>query len=206
MGGSKTTGALHAARRYERLKYKVVLIRPSISVRAHEQHGLLVTKNGEKYPALECDDAKRIFELGYNFDVVWIDEPFLFSNESKVYDEVTKLREKSIILLSTLGCDADHRPFFTSAPKLISVADQINWCPADCDCCGAINAATRHVIHVNYTPGESCPGGEESFSAACPKCWTYLQQFPPPLRRSHFLYKAPSREKRITDAEAEVKF
>lgn len=187
MGGSKTTGALHAARRYERLGQKVVLIRPRVSVRAHEQHGMLVTKNGEKYPAKECDDADEILSLAEGAQVIWIDEPFLFTNEARVYEHITTIRKTSLILVSTLGCDAEHKPFFTSAPKILSVADQINWCPADCDCCGDMNAASRHVIHVNYTPGESCPGGEESFSAACPECWTYLQQFPPTERRSHFL-------------------
>lgn len=189
MAGSKSTAALHAARRYERLGYKVVLIRPRISVRSHEQHGVLVTKNGEKYPASECDDSSEILELAKDADVVWIDEPFLFKTESAVYDVVTTIRETSVVLVSTLGCDADQKPFFTSAPKLIAVADHVQFCNADCDSCGGFGIGTRHVIHVPYKHGEICPGGIDIFSSACPRCWNYLQQFEPSERRDHFIRK-----------------
>lgn len=187
MGGAKTTGALHAARRYQRLGYNVVLIRPKVSIRAHEQHGTLVTKNGEKFPALETDTAFDVEKLAAGADVVWIDEPFLFKDEAFLFDWITNIRRNSIVLVSAIGCDCDQKPFGHTMPRLLSVADQINWCAADCDSCGDMNTATRHVILVNYVPGQPCPGGEESYCAACPECWTYLQQFPPPERRANFL-------------------
>lgn len=194
MGGSKTTGALHAARRYERLGHKVILIRPKVSVRAHEKHSLLVTKNGEKYPAFECKASCDVEELAKAADVVWIDEPFLFSQEEALFDIITKIRANSVILISAIGCDAEHKPFGHTMPKLLATADQINWCPADCDCCGGMNIATRHVILVPYTSGKPCPGGEESYCAACPECWTYLQQYPPMERKSKFLWSNPAIE------------
>jgi len=194
MGGSKTTGALHTARRYERLGFKVVLIRPAISIRSHEKLGVLVTKNGEKFPSKECDGASDILPLVKGYDVVWIDEPFLFKGEANLFDHVARIRETSIILISGIGCDCDQKPFGATMPRLLSVADQINWCPADCDCCGAINGATRHVILVPYTPGKPCPGGEESYCAACPECWTYLQQYHPADRKSKFLWSSPASE------------
>lgn len=186
MGGAKTTGALHAARRYQRLGYAVKLIRPSISVRAHEEHGLLVTKNGESFPAEECTYARDVAHLVYGANVIWLDEPFLFNGEQDLFDVVCQIRSHSIVLVSAISCDAEQKPFGLTMPKLLSVADQITWCSADCDCCGDIDAATRHVILRPYEPGKPCPGGEESYCAACPECWTYLQQFPPEARRDHF--------------------
>lgn len=190
MGGAKTTGALHAARRYERLGFKVVLIRPKVSIRAHEAAGTLVTKNGERFPAKECSSSYDVGCLAKGADVVWIDEPFLFSSEHALFEVISELRKTSIILVSAIGCDCDQKPFGETMPKLLATADQINWCAADCDCCGDMNTGTRHVILVNYVPGQPCPGGEESYSAACPECWTYLQQFPPPERRAKFLRNA----------------
>lgn len=201
MGGSKTTGALHAARRYERLGYKVVLIRPVVSIRSHEQQGVLVTKNGEKFPALECDAAFGVEILAKGADVVWIDEPFLFRDEASLFQVIEDIRQKSIVLISAIGCDCDQKPFGTTMPKLLSVADQINWCSADCDCCGEMNTGTRHVILVSYVPGQPCPGGEESYVAACPECWTYLQQFEPPERRAKFLRGRPAIEKHTCSPE-----
>lgn len=185
MGSAKTTGALHAARRFERLGFKVALVRPKVSVRAHEQHGLLVTKNGEKFPALEGEDAHDVVLLADGADVVWIDEPFLFKNERALFDYICFLRKKSVILISAIGCDAEQKPFGQTMPKLLSVADRIYWCLADCDCCGAMDAGTRHVILRPYKSGEACPGGEESYCAACPDCWTRLQSIPPENRSSH---------------------
>lgn len=201
MGGSKTTGALHAARRYERLGYKVVLIRPTISIRSHEKLGLLVTKNGEKFPAKECENSIDVPTLAKGYDVVWIDEPFLFKGEASLFDHIAHIRDTSIILISGIGCDCDQKPFGSTMPKLIAVADQINWCSADCDCCGDINTGTRHVILVDYVPGQPCPGGEESYVAACPGCWTYLQEFPPAERRSKFIRAIPEPEKHECSAE-----
>lgn len=188
MGSAKTTGALHVARRYERLKYKVILVRPTISIRTHEEHGVLVTKNGERYPAYECDEASGIVSIYHEHrpDVLWIDEPFLFRNEKLLFDYIVYIRRTSIILVSAIGCNSEQEPFGETTPKLIASADEINWCKADCDSCGGINQASRHTILVKNTPGEPCPGGVESYAATCVSCWNSLIEFPPEDRRANF--------------------
>jgi thymidine kinase len=189
MGAAKSTGALHAARRYQRMGKKVALIRPAISVRQHEAKGVLVTKNGESFTAFEVDSAAEVAKAAAEAEVLWVDEPFLFDDEPILFDIIQALRKEKVVLISALGADAELRPFGRTMPRLLSVADEVIHCKADCDVCGGMNQATRTLICVDYTSGEKKVGGTESYSAACPACWTFLQTVEPAKRRQHFVHK-----------------
>lgn len=187
MGAAKTTGALHAARRYARMGIKVALVRPEISVRPHEQKGLLVTKNGESFPATEVVSAAEVVKAAGDAEVLWVDEPFLFDDEPVLFTELQEARRRKTILISAISADAELLPFGRTMPRLLAVADDIIHCKADCDVCGKMGQATRTLICVDYTTCEKKVGGAESYSAACPTCWTVLQAIPPADRRQHFL-------------------
>ena len=175
MGSSKTTGALHAARRYQRQKLAVKLVRPINRVRQYEKHGLLVTKNGETFPATELEAASDITKSVIDADVVWIDEVFLFKDEEILYDLIQGLRKTKEILVSALSADCYLTPFKQSMPKLLAVADEIIHCKADCDLCGEMNKATRTLLCIDGIPqGQTHVGGGESYASTCPKCLTLL--------------------------------
>jgi len=187
MSASKSEGALQVAVRYERHNLKVVLVRPAKSRRSHEQRpGTLTTKAGKSYPSTDVNSSLDIAAHCDEADVVWIDEPALFDQEEKLFDVVAELRKKSIILISGLGSTSELEPFGTSMPKLMSVADQINWATADCDLCGGHDVATRSLYIGAATKTEQvCVGGAESYVPSCPDCWTQLMMLEPAARRTY---------------------
>jgi len=175
--GSKSTGALHIARRNQRLGKTVVLVRPKRSVRAYEQYGTLSTKNGETFPSHDIDTPGEL-SFVEDVDMIWVDEPFLFTFEQELLDFINRRRKRSEILVSSLGADCFLRPFGNVIPQLLASADKIVQCFADCDSCGEIGKATRTLALVDIKPGGIKVGATESFSACCPECWTYLLELP----------------------------
>lgn len=169
----KTTHAIHLARRQRRLKKRVVLVRPTRSVRKHERPGFLVTKNGLEYPSHEVETTRGVepVAVAQQAQILWIDEPMLFPDEAAVFDVVQRLRRTASVLLSGLSATSELEPFGTSMPKLLAVADRIIFLRADCDFCGEADVATRSVCR-QQKDGQVLVGGEESYGAACPSCWT----------------------------------
>jgi len=171
VSSSKSTKALSYASRLVRTGARVVLIRPTCSIRRHEQHGQLLTKSGLTWPATEVQRASQI-EAAVPADatVVWIDEPMLFDEEALVYDVVRRLRERYIILVSGLPATSELEPFGTSFPRVMAVADEVIWCKADCDTSRRMESATRSMCLVKKD-GQKLVGGEETYRPACPEVW-----------------------------------
>jgi thymidine kinase len=187
MSGGKTTEALQVARRYARQNLRVVLVRPISSRRSHETRAnTLSTKAGEEFPSIDLTSADEIPGACAQADVVWIDEPAIFINEEKLADIVAKLRKVSIILVSGLGATSELEPFGASMPKLLAVADEVNWSNADCDACGEHGTATRS-LYIGAAPKteQVRVGGEESFTPTCVACWTQLMMLEPSVRRTY---------------------
>lgn len=183
MSAAKTTGALHAARRYARQGQRVVLIRPTRSQRAHEgSDGRLRTKDGTVFDAVNVQSAKEIFINCVGYDVVWVDEPALFDDEELLFDEVVTVRNSSIVLVSGLGATSEMTPFGMSMPRLLSVADEIIWNSADCDVCRKHGNATRTLFIGEKKSGNVLVGGAETYCPACPECWTRITTAAPTER------------------------
>jgi len=175
MGAAKTTAALHLARRLQRLKKTIKLIRPLRSLRSHEKPGLLVTKNGETFPSTDLDDPTKIET---DTDYLWIDEPFLFDNEHKLFDIIQNIRKTTDIIVSGIPATSELKPFGHSMPLLMSVADEITFHKADCDHCHTTNSASRTVYCGPDKSSDIQVGGVESYGALCPLCWSILQEYP----------------------------
>jgi thymidine kinase len=167
----KSTTALRIANRYCRLGQAVVLIRPKCAVRAHEVPGQLKTKNGLSFPSIDVETTAGVVPAACGYDVVWIDEPALFPDEPALYQAVQSIRRKSVVIVSGLSATSELDPFGTSMPALLAVADKIRILRADCDFCGRYGAATRSLC-VRPKSGQVLVGGEESYRAACPRCWS----------------------------------
>jgi thymidine kinase len=186
MCASKTTGALHVARRYARHGKKVVLIRPARSRREHEDDPTkLSTKNGESFPCYDVAFVKDIPEFVKGADVVWFDEPNHFKRESALPEMVSNIRRDSIILISGLGATSELEPFGWSMPFFLATADYVEWLTADCDACKNHGTATRS-LYIGEAPKEGqqvLVGGAESYRPVCPDCWTELMRLGPTERR-----------------------
>jgi len=155
-----------------RLAYNVSLIRPRCSIRAHERPGFLVTKSGLEFPSTDVDSTAEIepAALGQEAGVVWIDEPALFSDEENLYSVVTSLRARVPVIVSGLSATSEMEPFGKSMPRLLAVADRVILLRADCDMCGAFDAATRSLC-LKTKEGQVLVGGSDVYKAACPNCW-----------------------------------
>jgi len=178
VASEKTTRALRHARRLVRRGFDLPwVIRPTKSVRRHEcdengnPNGFLVTKAGERFPSVECETARGIFDAADGCTAVWIDEPMLFDDEKRLFEVVARLRKSARILLSGCSSDSDLSPFKTSFPRLIAVADRVKFCRADCDGCGTLGTATRSIC-LTGKKEQVLIGGEETYRPACPSCWT----------------------------------
>lgn len=179
----KSTHALRAAARHQRLGRKAVLIRPLQSIRPDpadptrgDRRGVLVTKNGEEYPSLDSSHARDIVAAAGNADVVWLDEPQLWPDEAEhVFDAVARLRARATVIVSGLAATSELEPFGVSMPKLLAVADIIKMCKADCDECAAFGIASRsRYIGEEAKEGQVKVGGEPDYAANCPTCWSAL--------------------------------
>lgn len=175
MCGEKTTSALRAATRYARHGLDVVLVRPGRSKRSHETVvGHLSTKNGEMFPSIDVDTVSEMNLLlnSMSFNILWIDEPTLFTDEESLYETVKERRKFTDILVSGLGATSELEPFGKSMPRLLAVADEVNWLMADCDICKTHGTATR-TLYLNGTKtSQVLVGGDETYRPACPSCWT----------------------------------
>lgn len=177
VASEKTTRALRHARRVDRKIRLPYVIRPTKSVRAHERNfpGYLVTKGGEQYPSLEVESARDLVSACRGFKAVWIDEPMLFEHEPEVFEAVIYIRQHALVLLSGCAATSELEPFGSSLPRLMAVADHVEFCKADCDECGVMGAGTRSRFKLGQKSGVVV-GGEESYEPRCPACWTKAQQ------------------------------
>lgn len=171
----KSTKALLKVERYRRLGHDVVLLRPRSSVRPElgEEPGMLVTKSRHRFPAIEVDTPAEIEAAAEGATVVWIDEPMLFPRQTEPHlvDLIHDIRQKAHVLVSGLSMTSEMGTFGTAMPLLLSLADKIIFCRADCDICKTINTATRSICTVEKQ-GDVLVGGESVYKAACPKCWS----------------------------------
>jgi len=174
VAAEKSTKALHAARRLVRRGYDLVLIRPPCSKRAHEadHDGFLVTKSGEKWPCIDVVSTLDIEEAADGADVVWLDEPFMFDDQKKLYKVVRRLMQHKSVLISTITATSELEPISSSISALLAIADEIHHCRADCDDCQRLGNASRSWHLAGPKKERIKTGGEESYEPKCPSCWT----------------------------------
>jgi len=178
VASEKTTRALRHARRLLRCGHDIPwVIRPTKSVRSHERDedgdctGYLVTKAGEMFPSTECETLQEISDAIEACSVIWLDEPMLFDAEPLIFELVQRIRQSRPVLLSGCAADSDLGPFKNSFPRLIAVADRVEFCRADCDGCATMGTATRSIC-LTGKDEQVLVGGEETYRPACPSCWT----------------------------------
>jgi len=179
----KSTGAIQAAGRLKRLGKRVVLIRPTQSIRPldpkdpdpteGDRPGALVTKRDEEWPSIDLESAADIvaaFEASGG-DVLWLDEPGLWPDDHLAIPAVRQIRQRADVIVSTIVTDSEGEPFRTAPPWLWAAADVPSWRKADCDACASFGTATRSV-YIGDAPkvGQVKVGGVSDYAAFCPNC------------------------------------
>jgi len=174
VASEKTTKALYAAKRLMRRGNDLVLVRPPCSRREHEvaHDGFLVTKSGERWPCIEVKSVLEIEAAAEGADVLWLDEPFMFAEQKKLYTAVKRVLRKSAVLISTIAATSEMEPISSSISALLSIADEVHHCRADCDDCQHLGNASRSWHIAGPKTEKVKTGGEESYEPKCPACWT----------------------------------
>jgi thymidine kinase len=173
VASEKTTKALYAAKRLMRMGSDLVLIRPPCSRRAHEGGSdMLVTKGGEKWPCIEVRSALDLADAAEDADAVWLDGPFMFEDQKKLYKVVKRILKKADVLISTIAATSELEPISSSISALLAIADEIHHCRADCDDCQYLGSASRSFHLAGPKTEKVKTGGEESYEPKCPACWT----------------------------------
>lgn len=173
----KSTKACILAERYRRRGADVVLARPSKSVREDEisgdRPGMLVTKTGHKFPSIEFASALDIPDAADGASVLWLDEPFMFTEQERLFEIVQAQRQLRTVLVSTLGATNAMECISDPVARLLMVADRIHHCRADCDFCDGMGRATRSVYVGEAPKTEKVKvGGASAYRAACWRCWS----------------------------------
>lgn len=133
---------------------------------------MLVTKSGEKWPCIEVKSVLEIETAAEGADAVWLDEPFMFDEQKKLYAVVKRVLRKSDVLISTIAATSEMEPISPSVSALLAIADEVHHCRADCDDCQRLGNASRSW-HLDGPKTEKVKtGGEESYEPKCPRCWT----------------------------------
>lgn len=174
VSSQKTTEALQAAKRLVRRGHDLVLIRPPQSRRSHEPDDghFLVTKGGERWPCIEVASALEIERAAEGATVVWIDEPFMFEEQRKLYAVVRRVLSHADVLISTISATSEMEPISPSVSALLAIADEIHHCRADCDDCRRFGNASRSWHLAGPKAEKVKTGGEEAYEPKCPSCWT----------------------------------
>jgi len=133
---------------------------------------MLVTKGGEKWPCIEVKSSLDLEDAAEDATAVWLDEPFMFGEQKKLYKVVRKILRKTHVLVSTIAATSEMEPISPSISALLAIADEVHHCRADCDDCQRLGTASRSW-HLDGPKTEKVKtGGEESYEPKCPKCWT----------------------------------
>lgn len=133
---------------------------------------MLVTKGGDKWPCIEVKSSLEIEEAAEGADAVWLDEPFMFDEQKKLYKVVKRLLRKHDVLISTIAATSEMEPISPSVSALLAIADEIHHCRADCDDCQRMGNASRSWHLAGPKTEKVKTGGEESYEPKCPRCWS----------------------------------
>ena len=174
MFSSKTSSLINAIDRYERAKYKCIIITHSMDTRFDylRVSGGIITHGGREYssvPIIYTDSLEKLFEdeeydiLGYQ--VIAIDEIQFFNDCVEFAQKLANMGK--IVICAGLDANSNAKPF-GRMPELACVAEEVIKLHAVCMKCGAIHA--HFTIKLVPDEIETEIGGADKYMAVCRKC------------------------------------
>jgi thymidine kinase len=167
MFSGKTEELIRRLKRVEFAQQKLVLFKPAIDDRYHEQH--VVSHTGSSFTGIPVASPEEILSRWRREWVVAIDEgQFFDAGLPAVCDELAKQGVRVIIA----GLDMDYlgNPF-GPMPQLLSIAEYVTKVHAICVSCGNL----AHYSH-RTTKGEDqvLVGAVESYQPLCRSCFNKI--------------------------------
>ena len=167
--------------------YRAYLIRPRISVRAHDKPNHLVTRSGKEYPAITFEAFWQFFSnpsIAFPGDMLWLDDPFLFVDSASLASYIPALLESYPIVISSILATSELKPISSALSKVASIADSLTMLLADCEGCGAVKGASRSLYIGKEVKGcKVLVGAGNEYRPVCIDCWNRLIDFTPAHKR-----------------------
>ena len=170
MYSGKTDELLRLTRRLAIVGKDIVVFKPAIDTRT----GAVESRSGAYYDAHEVRNAQGILDIGWDADVIVIDEAQFF--DDRLTDAVyLLLKEKKHIIAA--GLDRDFRgDGFGPVAELLVEADQVTKLTAVCFKCKGEASLTQRLIDGRPArrddPLVVIGGmGDERYEARCRGCW-----------------------------------
>jgi thymidine kinase len=165
MFSGKTEELIRRLRRAQIAKQKVLIFKPRIDNRYSSDR--IVSHNTQFLDSVVIDNAKEIFVLGKDAQVIGIDEGQFFSQDLvDVCEELANAGKRVIVA----GLDQDYRGKpFEPIPHLLAVAEYITKTLAICMVCGNPADRTQRITNQQELV---VVGAQNIYEARCRKCFS----------------------------------
>lgn len=135
----------------------------------------------ERWPCLDVESVEHMTWLAHEAassmtpTTLWIEEAMLFrpDQDGLLFPAVQELRETMPVNVTGLTQTSECEPFGLAMPSIVSIADRVYVCLADCDNCGSMDSATRSW-HRQGKTSQVAVGGVSEYWAVCPSCHNQL--------------------------------
>ncbi len=164
MFSGKTEELIRRINRANIANQKVVIFKPSIDVRYHDEH--VVSHNANSINSIPVESSSHILQHIGNAEVVGIDEAQFFDHG--LPEVCNKLAEKKIrVIVAGLDMDFKGKPF-GPMPTLLSISEYVTKVQAICMKCGGVAGYTFKKIDNDQTVEL---GEKELYEARCRTCF-----------------------------------
>ena len=127
MFGSKTTRMLAYLERCSHQNRKVVAFKPKMDERYSNSE--IQTHAGLKFPAVNVDTGKDIFEAALEYDVIGVDEAFMIDGCAESLLALYSMGKT--VVVSSIQLSATGKPF-EEVKEMLPWATSVEVCPAVC--------------------------------------------------------------------------
>jgi len=163
MGSGKTARMLSVYDSYN--IRKKILMKPYIDNRF--SNSKVVSRNGMSFDAINIFNGDDIYNIGKDFEVIFIDEIQLLEPHKSIYESIKKLLyDGKTIYIACLDLNYKMEPFETSS-KLMALADNVFKMSAKCSCGNVAkythkNGGTNNIIEI---------GDNDLYESLCINCY-----------------------------------
>ena len=164
MFSGKTEELIRRLRRAQFANQKLLLFKPLIDNRYHEEN--VVSHQGTTLKAQAVENASEILKIWRNERVVAIDEAQFFDDE--IVNVANTLAKKGVrVILAGLDMDYLGVPF-GPMPKLLCIAEYVTKVHAICVSCGNLAQFSHRTAEEQ---GQVLVGATEKYMPLCRSCY-----------------------------------
>lgn len=167
MFSGKTEELIRRLKRVEFAQQKLLLFKPSIDDRYHEEH--VVSHKGSSFMAIPVSESSTILKHWKKEQIVAIDEAQFFDHG--LIDVCNELARKGVrVIIAGLDMDYLGKPF-GPMPELLCSAEYITKVHAICVSCGNLAQYSHRTIK---TEGQVLVGAVEKYQPLCRSCYNKI--------------------------------